>query len=67
MLKYFIFSVLQRCAEVLQDPRLNGTDTAKLINDFNILAEKMIDLTNKTIPNGLQVCSIIMNLFLSIV
>ncbi|XP_026479798.1 serine/threonine-protein kinase ATR-like [Ctenocephalides felis] len=44
----------KRCAEVLQDPRLNGTDTAKLINDFNILAEKMIDLTNKTIPNGLQ-------------
>lgn len=44
-------SRVRRCTEVLTDKRLNSKDMQKLIHDFNALAEKLIELTNKDLPS----------------
>lgn len=44
-------SRVRRCNEVLTDKRLNTKHLQKLISDFNSMAGKMIDLTNKELPN----------------
>lgn len=43
-------SRVRRCTEVLSDKRLQSKEMQKLIQDFNSLAEKMIELTNKDLP-----------------
>ncbi|XP_073836714.1 ATR serine/threonine kinase meiotic 41 [Musca autumnalis] len=41
---------IKRSRLILTDARLNKTSFQKLLNDFNILAERLIELTNKDIP-----------------
>ncbi|XP_031618116.1 serine/threonine-protein kinase ATR [Contarinia nasturtii] len=43
-------SRVRRCTEVLTDKRLQSKEMQKLIQDFNAMAEKMIELTNKELP-----------------
>lgn len=43
-------SRVRRCTEVLTDKRLQTKEMQKLIQDFNAMAEKMIELTNKELP-----------------
>lgn len=45
-------SRVKRCTEVFQDRRLADPKIQTLINDFNSLAEKLIELTNKPIPTN---------------
>lgn len=40
---------VKRCIEIFEDKRLNNSETQKLIDDFNSLVEKLIELTNKDI------------------
>lgn len=42
---------VRRCTEVLSDKRLHSKEVQKLIQDFNAMAEKMIELTNKDLPS----------------
>lgn len=48
----------KRCQEVLQDQRLKNSNVMKLIYDFNRLAEKLIELCNKNISDGISVTSV---------
>lgn len=41
---------VRRCSEVFTDKRLATKEIQKLIQDFNSLAENMIELTNKDLP-----------------
>lgn len=41
---------VRRCTEIFTDKRLQATQMQKLIHDFNSLAERMIELTNKDLP-----------------
>lgn len=43
-------SRVRRCTELLTDKRLQSKEMQKLIQDFNSMAEKMIELTNKDLP-----------------
>lgn len=45
--KSSLTSRVRRCTEIFSDKRLQAKSVQKLIQDFNSLAEKMIDLTNK--------------------
>lgn len=45
---------VRRCTEVFSDKRLSARPVQKLIQDFNSLAEKMIELTNKELPTKPQ-------------
>lgn len=51
-------SRVRRCQEILSDPRLNRSEMQKLIKDFNSMAEKMIELTNKTLSENTRKFSI---------
>lgn len=51
-------SRVRRCTEVLTDKRLQAKEIQKLIQDFNSMAEKMIELTNKELPPKVQKFSI---------
>lgn len=44
-------SRVRRCTEVLTDKRLQTKEMQKLIQDFNAMAERMIELTNKELPS----------------
>lgn len=44
-------SRVRRCTEVLTDKRLQTREMQKLIQDFNAMAERMIELTNKELPS----------------
>lgn len=48
----------RRCQEVFSDKRLHVKNIQKLIQDFNSLAEKLIELTNKELPNKVPKFSI---------
>lgn len=48
----------KRCQEILHDQRLNNPQIMRLINDFNLLAEKLIELCNKPIPDSMKVTSV---------
>ncbi|XP_055699229.1 serine/threonine-protein kinase ATR-like isoform X2 [Phlebotomus papatasi] len=50
VLKSSYASRSKRCIEVINDQRLRDPITCRLISDFNRLAEKLIELTNKYIP-----------------
>lgn len=41
----------RRCQEILNNPRLDTAQMRKLIKDFNRLWEKLIELSNKPIPD----------------
>lgn len=41
---------VRRCSEIFSDKRLSSKQMQKMIQDFNSLAEKMIELTNKELP-----------------
>lgn len=41
---------VRRCTEIFSDKRLSSKQMQKMIQDFNSLAEKMIELTNKDLP-----------------
>lgn len=41
---------VRRCTEIFSDKRLSSKQMQKMIQDFNALAEKMIELTNKDLP-----------------
>ncbi|XP_035792224.1 serine/threonine-protein kinase ATR-like [Anopheles albimanus] len=44
---------VRRCMEILHDRQLSQvSEMSKLINDFNVLADRFIELTNKEIPGG---------------
>ncbi|XP_043279597.1 serine/threonine-protein kinase ATR isoform X2 [Venturia canescens] len=43
----------KRCLEIFNNPRLETSQMRKLIKDFNRLWEKLIELSNKAIPDGL--------------
>ncbi|XP_049538761.1 serine/threonine-protein kinase ATR-like [Anopheles darlingi] len=44
---------VRRCMEILHDRQLSQvSDMDKLIKDFNVLADRFIELTNKEIPGG---------------
>ncbi|KAF5293803.1 hypothetical protein FQA39_LY03288 [Lamprigera yunnana] len=45
----------RRCTEILNDGRLRRPDMIQLIGDFTKLAEKLIELCNKEIPENIQV------------
>lgn len=45
---------VRRCTEIFSDKRLSSKSVQKLIQDFNSLAEKMIELTNKELPSKPQ-------------
>lgn len=45
-------SRVKRCTEMFSDRRLAGRDIQKLIGDFNLLAERMIELTNRPVATG---------------
>lgn len=47
-------SRVRRCTEVFSDKRLSDPSILKLINDFNLLAESLIELTNKPVADTLQ-------------
>ncbi|XP_053684897.1 serine/threonine-protein kinase ATR-like [Sabethes cyaneus] len=42
---------VKRCHEIFHDKKLAKTSIQKLINDFNAMAEKFIELTNKNLDN----------------
>ncbi|XP_059610309.1 serine/threonine-protein kinase ATR-like [Phlebotomus argentipes] len=44
----------RRCIELLNDQRLREQPMQRLICDFNKLAEKLIELTNKAIPSHMK-------------
>lgn len=41
---------IRKCTEIFNHALLKSKETQKLINDFNLLAEKLIELTNKELP-----------------
>nr|XP_034192073.1 serine/threonine-protein kinase ATR [Osmia lignaria]XP_034192074.1 serine/threonine-protein kinase ATR [Osmia lignaria]XP_034192075.1 serine/threonine-protein kinase ATR [Osmia lignaria] len=43
----------KRCQEILGRPKLKTVEMTKLIKDFHKLWERLIELSNKTIPDGL--------------
>ncbi|KAK2579409.1 hypothetical protein KPH14_003267 [Odynerus spinipes] len=43
----------RRCQEILNHPKLKTFEMTKLIKDFNKLWERLIELSNKTIPDGI--------------
>lgn len=45
----------KRCDEILNDARLKTTNMIKLIGDFTKLAEKLIELCNKDMPDNTQI------------
>ncbi|XP_030746712.1 serine/threonine-protein kinase ATR-like isoform X2 [Sitophilus oryzae] len=45
---------VQRCSEILNDPKLKIHTMPKLIKDFTSLAEKLIELCNKDIPQDVK-------------
>ncbi|TGZ48346.1 Serine/threonine-protein kinase ATR [Temnothorax longispinosus] len=42
----------KRCQEILNHPQLKTPDMSKLIKDFHRLWERLIELSNKSIPEG---------------
>lgn len=48
----------KRCVEILMDSRLKTPDLAKLVSNFKILAEKLIELCNKPVNDNAMVVSI---------
>ncbi|XP_055679368.1 serine/threonine-protein kinase ATR-like [Lutzomyia longipalpis] len=54
VLKSSYASRSKRCIEMLNDQRLKDQEMQVLINNFNRLAEKLIELTNKNIPNHVR-------------
>lgn len=48
----------KRCAEILNDSRLKTPSMIKLVGDFTKLAEKLIELCNKEIPDNVQVTTV---------
>lgn len=48
----------KRCQEVLQDQRLKTSHIMRLIYDFNRLAEKLIELCNKQLSDGITTTSV---------
>lgn len=48
----------KRCAEILGDCRLRNPAMVKLVTDFTKLAEKLIELCNRDIPENVNVASI---------
>ncbi|GAB0096643.1 Serine/threonine-protein kinase ATR [Sergentomyia squamirostris] len=44
----------KRCAEIIHDKQLDEPTMRQLITDFNCLAVKLIDLTNRNIPNHIK-------------
>lgn len=51
-------SRVRRCTEVLTDKRLQSKEMQKLIHDFNQMAEKMIELTNKDLQSKVSKFSV---------
>lgn len=47
-------SRVRRCNEILSDKRLATKEIQKIIKDFNMLAEKFIDMANKELPNSVK-------------
>lgn len=45
-------SRVKRCTEIFSDTRLNAASVQKLINDFNLLTDRMIELTNAAVNIG---------------
>lgn len=43
----------RRCQEILNNAKLKTTEMTKLIRDFHKLWEKLIELSNKAIPDGI--------------
>ncbi|XP_052873346.1 serine/threonine-protein kinase ATR [Anopheles cruzii] len=43
---------VRRCVEIFNDRHLQVGEMPKLIKDFNIVADRFIELTNKEIPGG---------------
>lgn len=48
----------KRCQEILQDQRIKNSRIIRLIYDFNRLAEKLIELCNKPISDGITITSV---------
>ncbi|GJQ85421.1 hypothetical protein Trydic_g23851 [Trypoxylus dichotomus] len=48
----------KRCAEILGDSRLKNPTMVKLVTDFTKLAEKLIELCNKEIPETINTTNI---------
>lgn len=48
----------KRCQEILQDQRLKNSRVMRLIYDFNRLAEKLIELCNKPLSDGITTTSV---------
>ncbi|XP_018328651.1 serine/threonine-protein kinase ATR [Agrilus planipennis] len=48
----------KRCNEILNDSRLRTPSLSRLINDFTKLAEKLIDLCNKEIPEDVNTTTV---------
>lgn len=48
----------KRCAEILGDPRLREPAVVKFVMDFTKLAEKLIELCNKEIPETIHTTNI---------
>lgn len=42
-------SRVRRCTEIFSDKRLSAASVQKLINDFNLLTDRMIELTNASV------------------
>ncbi|KAB0793869.1 hypothetical protein PPYR_13489 [Photinus pyralis] len=49
---------LKRCTEILKEVRSKSSNMGRLIGDFTKLAEKLIELCNKEIPDNIRVASV---------
>ncbi|XP_044758902.1 serine/threonine-protein kinase atr [Coccinella septempunctata] len=49
---------VKRCSEIFNDPKLRSPPMIDLIKDFTALAEKLIELCNKDIPNDVSTTSV---------
>lgn len=49
---------VKRCSEIFNDPKLRSPPMMDLIKDFTALAEKLIELCNKDLPNDISTASV---------
>ncbi|KYB25791.1 Serine/threonine-protein kinase ATR-like Protein [Tribolium castaneum] len=48
----------RRCVEIFSDSKLKSATMLKLVNDFTSLAEKLIELCNKSVPQDVETTTV---------
>lgn len=48
----------KRCVEIFADPKLRTNTMQKLVRDFTSLAEKLIELCNKSVPKEIETTTV---------